>query len=61
MNRDADDLISNRFVFARMQTRPDFQPESADGLTDCSRASNRLGWRLERGEHSVTGSDYLQK
>jgi hypothetical protein len=37
MNRDADDLISNQFVFARMQTRPDLQPESADGLTDCSR------------------------
>ena len=45
MNRDADDLISNQFVFARMQPRPDLQPESADGLTDCSRASNRPGWR----------------
>src|SRR5512135_23022 len=59
MNRDTDDFISNQLVLARMQPRPDLQSERVHGLADSSRALNRPGGRLERGEHSVTGGDYL--
>ena len=55
MHGNANNIVSDEFALAGMQTATDLQIERAHRIADCTGATYGARWPVERGKETVAG------